>query len=146
MAAPVQDPVPSAATTDAAPNASAPTQGPSAPTADAAPSTPEAASAEILRTTLRVILEGKDLTLISLGECRRSLAQKLGFQPDAFEIRKKEIKNITRDLVRELLSKQPGCAKPPLEILLEEAEKAGALQDVYLITIARVLSAILADG
>jgi hypothetical protein len=130
---------------DAAPNAgtASPERSPAA-----AEQTPQSVSTEILRSALQEALQGKDLSLISLGEIRRQVACNLGFHPDLLDFRKKEIKKIARDVVQELQRQQAPAVvvKTFLEQLLEEEEKMDALQYVYLITVARVLDATLPDG
>jgi hypothetical protein len=73
---------------------------------------------------------------------------RLGFPDDGLDCRKKEIRKLTTDIVAELLSE---AGLPPVipfaqQLLDLKGEKADARQYVYLVTISRVLVAILADG
>jgi len=92
-------------------------------------------------------MEGKDLEYISLGELRKQVSQKLGFFPDALDIRKKEVKKLATELIQ---SQQEACAQTPakemLDKLLAEEENLDARQEVYLITISHVIQATLPDG
>ena len=106
---------------------------------------PASVSAAQLRSVLTEALHGKDLGLISLSEIRKQVSQKLGFQLDALDSRRKEFKKIARDVV-EALQGQQITDTAILQELLGEAENAEARQQVYLITLARVLDAMLPDG
>jgi hypothetical protein len=110
--------------------------------------TPEAIPAECLRTSLQKVLQGKDLGCVSVGEIRKQVSVRLGFPDDGLDCRKKEIRKLTTDIVAELLSE---AGLPPVipfaqQLLDLKGEKADARQYVYLVTISRVLVAILADG
>jgi hypothetical protein len=98
---------------------------------------------ETVRDVMRGILEGKDLVTISLGEVRRLVSVKLSFAPEALDPRKKELKQIAATIVAELQAK--AGAKSLLDALLALPEN-NSVQTVYLITMARILASVLADG
>ena len=106
-------------------------------------------SVDALRQAITGVVQGQDLARVSVGEVRKQAAEKLGLPPLALEIRKTEIKQLTQDAVRALEGNdgQPEPAPPSaLDALLAEEEVPTALQQVYLITMARVLTATLPDG
>ena len=113
-----------------------------------AESDPDKVSADMLRSTFREAIQGKDISCISLGEVRRQVATKLGFSPEALDPRKKEFAKIAQSIVQDLQRQlDPSLAtKTPLEELLGQAEKKDALQWIYLITMSRVLHANGAGG
>ncbi|CAK0865702.1 unnamed protein product [Prorocentrum cordatum] len=104
----------------------------------------EAVETKAIRGALKAVLAGKDLKHISLRECHRQVALKLGLQEHALDQRKHEFKSLTTGVVSETQPDQ-GAASP-LETVLAEAEKLDSLQWVYLVTISRVLDATLPDG
>ena len=108
--------------------------------------TADAAPAEAIRAALRKVLHGEDFGAISIGECRRRVAQELGFEPGALDCRKDEFKSLVAALVRELPATLPRGEVSPLDVLIAEVEKGDAVQEVYLVTVARVLGARLPDG
>ncbi|CAK0825254.1 unnamed protein product [Prorocentrum cordatum] len=104
----------------------------------------EAVETKAIRDALKAVLVGKDLKHISLRECRRQVALKLGLQEHALDQRKHEFKSLTTEVVSETQPDQDAAS--PLETVLAEAEKLDSLQWVYLVTISRVLDATLPDG
>ncbi|CAK0899975.1 unnamed protein product [Prorocentrum cordatum] len=104
----------------------------------------EAVETKAIRDALKAVLVGKDLKHISLRECRRQVALKLGLQEHALDQRKHEFKSLTTKVVSETQPDQDAAS--PLETVLAEAEKLDSLQWVYLVTISRVLDATLPDG
>ena len=110
---------------------------------------PETLSADVLRATLREALQGKDLATISLGEIRAQTAQKLGLAADGLDCRKKEIKNLLKTIACDIQREQggpQGIKSLAEQIVEEQSENAGALQQVYLVTVSRILTASLPDG
>ncbi|CAK0851927.1 unnamed protein product, partial [Prorocentrum cordatum] len=104
----------------------------------------EAVETKAIRDALKAVLVGKDLKHISLRECRRQVALKLGLQEHALDQRKHEFMSLTTEVVSETQPDQDAAS--PLETVLAEAEKLDSLQWVYLVTISRVLDATLPDG
>ena len=88
---------------------------------------PASVSAAQLRSVLTEALHGKDLGLISLSEIRKQVFQKLGFQLDALDSRRKEFKKIARDVV-EALQGQKITDAAILQELVGEAENGEARQ------------------
>lgn len=111
-----------------------------APAMNGSQLTPQGVDATTLRKAIHEAIAGKDLNLVSLRELREQVATSLGFQADALDARKRELKNMIQEIVEGKLS-----AKSPVTLLLEETEKDG-LQRVYLITMSHVLGATLSDG
>ena len=106
---------------------------------------PASVSAAQLRSVLTEALHGKDLGLTSQSEVRKQVFQKLGFQLDALDSRRKEFKRIARDMLEASQGQQvPDTAV--LQELLGKAENREARQHGYLITLARVFEAVLPDG
>lgn len=61
---------------------------PAAAAVQAPPSpTPSTVTAEAIRSAVQELLQGKDLSAISLSELREQVAQKLGFASDAWSLR-----------------------------------------------------------
>ena len=86
---------------------------------------------------------------ISLGEIRAQTAQKLGLAADGLDCRKKEIKNLLKTIACDIQREQggpQGIKSLAEQIVEEQSENAGALQQVYLVTVSRILTASLPDG
>ena len=106
--------------------------------------TAQSISTEALRAALTTALEGKDLAAISLTDVRKQMAQNMGFELDAFVVRKKEIKQLATQYVK---ARNRGSeAQSLLQQLLGVPEKGDASQRLYLATISRVIGATLPDG
>ena len=103
---------------------------PSAPAAGPAPALLDPQPVQILQH-LTALLEGRDLTAISVGALRRDLAARMGLEPDALDHKRDEIKRLTEEVVHEL-GNLPDWVTPINET---------ARLMVYLVT----LSAILPD-
>ena len=110
---------------------------------DPAPSTPQSAPAAAVRRALEEALRGQDYEKVTIGKMRQEVAERLGFEPDALDSRKDEIQAIMKEVLNEI---EGFPTESPLEDLLAEEEEKTAVQRVYLITVARVLGAKLADG
>ena len=110
---------------------------------------PETVTAATLRQAFRDVLQGKDLDAFSVAEARMQVSTKLGFQPDALDGRKKEIRRLLTSLVQELrvetggLEVQVSLAERTIE---EHKEPDQARQYVYMVTISRCRDAHLPDG
>ena len=101
-------------------------------------------TADALRDALRAALQGKDLWTISIRQCREQVAQAVGLAPDGLADREDEFKELLTVVVQELTAAE--VAIKPLAKIIGEEENKNAVQVVHLITLARVLSAALADG
>ena len=101
---------------------------------------PDASSVptETLRHHISQAITGKDLNSVSVSELRHQVAQSLLLPADGLDSRKKEFKKLTEDVVREL----GVITTVPLinQLLTAAKEPDNALQQVYLVTISRVLA------
>jgi len=88
-------------------------------------------------------LRDKDPHHISMGELRALVAQNLGFAARGLDCRKKELRKLATDIVQSLLGAQDSFLKKLIDL---KGEKSDARQQIYLVTISRVLAATLADG
>lgn len=107
--------------------------------ADASPIPPQDVTAEALRVAILQILQGKDLLAVSLKELRQQVSQKLGYNADAMEFRRSEIKKLAAGIVQAQLGAQGNALQlvdAVLQALLQHPEKADALQYVYLCTMS----------
>jgi len=122
-------------------------QAPIAPVEAGQAHTPENIPAAVLQDAMREALRDKDLNCISVGEMRSLLAKKFGFAPNGLECRKKELRKLTADIVQSMLCTSSQKTASFLKMLLDlKGEKDDARQQIYLVTISRVLAARLEDG
>lgn len=108
-----------------------------------------APTADALRDALRQAMSGRDLSTVSVREIRSEVSVQFGLGPDGLDARKQEIGELTKELVQERQRSTGGVVgtKPLVEQVLDlRGEQAGSIQRVYLITISRVLDALLPDG
>ena len=122
-------------------------EAPIAPIAAGQAHTPENIPAGVLRDAMQEALRNKDLNCISVGEMRALLAKKFGFAATGLDCRKKELRKLTADIVQSMLCAPSQTTSSFLKTLLGlKGEKDDARQQIYLVTISRVLGARLEDG
>ena len=117
-------------------------------TVDEAPSAATISAAD-LRAALVTAMRNKDLAAVSTGEIRAEIACTFGLADGALDCRKREIRKLTATVVDEL-SHERGEAlgvQPFLQQVLDmKGERDGARQEIYFVTISRVLETISPVG
>ena len=95
---------------------------------------PEPASAATLLLNIKQLLQGQDLTAISLGTLRQQLIQRLGLQPQALDHRRDEIISLAQQAIQEMNANRA----EPVPDWATPADETARLM-VYFVTFSSIL-------